>query len=356
MTRLPSHLARRFATVAALVCLSAASAGGQETGGIHGSASDDATGAPLAFTLVRLLPADRVAVVLHGAVTDSAGAFRFTGLRPGVYRLQLDRIGFEPTISGPVAVGAGNDTRYDLRPRSAPVEIAGVVARADRCYAADDLAAAPDLATLWREARDGLELRREFARAYHYRYERHEEQRIRFRVGRVRTTERDTVVVSEPDSVLAREARLHAEREAEGFGKQSGTTLQLHLPSGVELLDEAFLETHCLEGDVQTRGSEIGISFRPIHPIRGRIDIRGTLWIDAQSYAIRDLLVEHLRGAEVFSTTLIRHAEVAVPGGTIQLPLELEARGRVPGLTGVVIRGFEIRHRFEGYGEFLRVR
>lgn len=75
---------------------------------MSGTVVDETTGLPLSNATV---------TVAHGsarAVTDNAGHFRFTELAPGTYRLKIAHEGYQPAISDPVAVAAGQNARVTL--------------------------------------------------------------------------------------------------------------------------------------------------------------------------------------------------------------------------------------------------
>lgn len=332
-----------------VAALAAPPAAPSQTGTITGAATELETGAPVPFSLVRLLSGDEA---VRGIVTDSAGRFRFESLPAGEYRLRLDRIGFAPVSSPVLRLAPGEALRHDLRARMAPIELAGVVVRAgDTCFPFDRLGEAPDLEALWREARKGAETRRQFELQYRYSFRRQHEGLIRLRIGRDQRVLRDTVIVHEPDSVLVREAR----RREEGYGTQGATSITLALPNEAELLSEEFMTDHCLEGAVEERDGAWGLRFRPVRARGDRIDIRGVVWLDSATFQVRALEFEHLDGRSRIAHSTVRYGAVPIPGGSIRLPREIAFSGRLTGAGRLLVSGYEMFYVIPEYFGFERV-
>jgi hypothetical protein len=93
---------------------------------------DDAQSAPIEYAnvILRLLP-DSTQV--SGTVTDKNGAFRFNGVKPGRYSIQVSFIGFRDRVVNEVEVTTGGQLvlgRIDLHKK--PVPMPGVEATADK--------------------------------------------------------------------------------------------------------------------------------------------------------------------------------------------------------------------------------
>jgi hypothetical protein len=123
-------------------------------------------------------------------------------------------------------------------------------------------------------------------------------------------------VVSEPDSVPAREQRLRTAHAGAGYGQGNS----LIVPDEKELLDESFLKDNCLETTIQRSANTVGVRFRPVNPRRAGYAIRGIIWLDSASYLIRRIDYEHLDDGEAFSQVTIDYAPVRVGGSVLQLP------------------------------------
>jgi hypothetical protein len=157
---------RQIALVAAALILGLSAGpdalGQQAT--IEGVARADQGGAPVQFALVRLLRADSSPSPSDSppqGMTNANGRFRFDGVAPGRYRVQLLRIGLLPVLSEPVQVSAGETRRLDLRVASPPLVLPAitVTVTADVCVTAKELSQHPRLHTLWQQARDGASVR-----------------------------------------------------------------------------------------------------------------------------------------------------------------------------------------------------
>ncbi|HEX6041742.1 carboxypeptidase-like regulatory domain-containing protein [Longimicrobium sp.] len=320
----------RLVLVLAFLCALAAprGAGAQEgAGAVEGTVTTE-EGAPLAFALVRLLPAEGRAVT-GDVITDARGGFRLLGVPAGEYRLQVEQIGYARMVSPVVRVRAGETARQDVVGRPAPIRLEGVTATAGRCLTVDQLGDDPELATLWNEARKGVETRR--ALEMRYRFNRTLVQDIvthwRGR-GRGSTgTHTEHTLVSHPDSVAPRDARRRALFLEHGYS--DGNTLSV--PEDKELLEDAFLRDHCLVAAFEERADAYVIRFRAVRPPPAGADIRGTIRLDARGYLIQSLEFEYLAHGRPFARTLVRYEDVPVGGARLRLPTGGEASIRFTG-------------------------
>ncbi|MFN7941871.1 MAG: TonB-dependent receptor [Thermoanaerobaculia bacterium] len=122
----PRHSTPPLVALVALAAtlLAALPAGAQTTGGLLGRVTDEAGG---------VLPGVTVTVesaVLQGnrvATTDGQGAFRFSQLTPGTYRLTAELAGFATARQEEVVVSLGRDTSITLALRAATSEEITVV-------------------------------------------------------------------------------------------------------------------------------------------------------------------------------------------------------------------------------------
>src|SRR5689334_5179598 len=113
----PSRAIALFAAAVLTIGISAASdAMAQRAAGVEGVARAE-DGAPVQFALVRLVRDDSSPSPSDSppqGMTNADGRYRFDGVAPGRYRVQLVRIGFRPLLSDPVQVIAGQTARLDL--------------------------------------------------------------------------------------------------------------------------------------------------------------------------------------------------------------------------------------------------
>ena len=94
---------------------------------VEGHARAEEGGAPVQFALVRLVRADSSPLPSDSppqGITNADGRYRFDGVAPGRYRVQLLRIGFRPVLSDPVQVAAGETVQLELRVASQPADAA----------------------------------------------------------------------------------------------------------------------------------------------------------------------------------------------------------------------------------------
>ena len=349
-----SHLHCRAVFLPLLLLLLAVArpAGAQQpNGAIEGTAAAAEGGAPVPLSLVQLLSGDGSDVPLRGTLTDARGGFRFEGVPAGRYRLRLDRIGFESVPSAPFAVREGETVRRAVAASPTPVVLEGISVSGNACYGLDRLEEAADLAALWREAQKAVETRRRFQEQYRFTYDRRLEGQARLRMLRDKRIVQDTTIVSDPDSAEARRARRG------NFGKQTRTGMLVRLPDELELLEDDFLRTHCLEGDTDDGRGGLVLRFRPTRPRGGgELDVRGTIRIDPATYVVRELEFEYLNGRRPSARGTLRYAEVRTPHGSIRLPEGGTLSGDPGGMVGMVVQDFRGTFRMERYRGFERVR
>ena len=92
----------------ALLCALALPARAQTGSSIAGIVVDAASGLALSGATVRILDTS------HRTATDAHGAFHFSGIAPGTYRLEVRCLGYQPALSTPVTVGTRGAARTTL--------------------------------------------------------------------------------------------------------------------------------------------------------------------------------------------------------------------------------------------------
>ena len=145
---------------------------------IQGQARAAEGGAPVPFALVRLIRADSNPVPSDNppqGITNADGRYRFDGVAPGRYRVELTRIGFRELLSDPVQVAAGATVTLDLRVASQPLVLPPVTVTAEVCVPGKRLKEYPQIQTLWQQARDGALVRTEVMARFRYDVSSHEE-------------------------------------------------------------------------------------------------------------------------------------------------------------------------------------
>jgi hypothetical protein len=270
-------------------------------------------------------------------LTDAQGRFRFERVPAGEYRLQVERVGHQRVVSPVVRVEAGATLRHDIRAAVQPVQLAEITVGRTRCLTAGQLGQDSAVASIWNEARKGLETRRAFALQYRFTRVMRQEVALKPRIGKTNRELKEDTIVSEPDSVRVREQRRRASRGTDGYGRQGRTTFSLSLPNETELLDDEFLREHCLEASVNRAEGVVALRFRPLRPRGDRIDIRGTLWMDAETHLIRRLDLDWLDGNRSIAQGSVEYADTPIGGSTLRLPSRGGATGRPGGVIGVAI-------------------
>ena len=343
----------RAAAALFLLLAAAPAARAQEPGAVEGVARSAKDGAPLSLLLVRLVPA-RAGAAPQGVVTDAQGRFRFAGVPAGEYRVQVEQIGYERTLSPVLRVQPGVTAQHEIRSSMVPIQLAGITV-GGRCLTGAQLADDPRLAALWREARKGVETRHAFALQYRYTRTVWQRVAIKPRIGKTSHETRIDTVVNEPDSVRARARRLQESRGTAGYARQGRTTFTLELPNELELLSDDFLREHCLETSVVEDEGAYALRFRPVRPAGGRVEVGGVLWVDAKTFLIRRLELEYLEGRRAIAQGTIRYEDTPVAGSVLRLPVRGDLSGHPGGVLGVAIARMTSELTFS-YGEFQRVR
>ncbi|HET7456645.1 MAG TPA: carboxypeptidase-like regulatory domain-containing protein [Gemmatimonadaceae bacterium] len=291
-------------------------------GALDGVARRADGGESISFALVRLLAAGDDRPRQQG-ITSADGHFRFARVPVGEYRVQLARIGYRPVLSPVLRVREGETLRYEIAAASDPVQLAAVVVHPEEsCLGGARLGDEPQLAALWNEARDGVETRRAFEMQYRYVRTMRQDGRISYRFRGAKPLRRVDSLVNEPDSVAANDERRRAKLRAEGYSHGN----LFVVPNEKDLLDDEFLRDHCLETTIAERGDGArGLRFRPTRAREGRRDIRGTIWVDGETYLTRRLEFEWVERGDVIGESSVDYDDLAVSGGTT---LRLPSSGR----------------------------
>ena len=108
------HLMRLAVTIL-FVALGVAPAGAQETGLIHGRLVAAGSKAPIAGAVIRLVDEATGREIVRK--TDDEGRLNLVGVRPGLYRLEIDRSGFAPVDVVGIQVKRADRVRVNLEMR-----------------------------------------------------------------------------------------------------------------------------------------------------------------------------------------------------------------------------------------------
>jgi carboxypeptidase family protein len=253
---------------------------------MRGTLVEEGSGRAVAGGLVILL--DSRDSIAASAATSEQGRFALLGLHPGDYRLKLLRIGFQPWISPPLALAAGQAWQERLEVPAIPVLLEELTVKASSpCRATSEGDASVGM--LWEEAQKNLGLAERSLADHQFTYT----------TGLVRRT-------LGPDFGVGGEQRwssvgkgewpvtgLAADSLAANGYVQPGPADQgpvYYGPDARTFFSQAFLRGHCfraLPGPKKDPGL-IGLGFEPM-PGRELPDIEGVLWLDRRTAELRVL-------------------------------------------------------------------
>jgi hypothetical protein len=284
-------------------------------------------GAPVQFALVQLVHAESSPVPSENppqAITNADGRYRFEGVTPGRYRVQLLRIGFRAVLSEPVQVATGQTAQFEFRVASQPLMLppVSVTVTADVCVPAKNLKEHPQLQTLWQQARNGASVRTELMARFRYHVLSHEESYELKDDGPTPPGTLDQPYVSDPKWAVKNAARNREQRLSRGYyGPSNKSGDGFYVPNELDVLHEDFLKTHCLVAATERGEGEVGLRFRPLGTRRDFLDILGTIWLDSVTYLTRRVELEYVDGVESRGTVRVDFADVPVAGGTLRMPV-----------------------------------
>ncbi|HKS04895.1 MAG TPA: carboxypeptidase-like regulatory domain-containing protein [Gemmatimonadaceae bacterium] len=291
---------------------------------IEGVARAESGGAPVAFALVRLVRADSgkpLANAPSQGITNASGLYRFSGLPPGRYRVELLRIGFQSVLSDVVEVAGKDTVQLPLRVTSQRVTLPPVSVVADVCVPANEFRMHPQLQTLWQQARDGASVRTEFMASFRYRVQSHEEAVTRKADG-TPTGAVDQSYVSDPRTAVRNAARNRAQRIAQGYyGPRRDTLDGFYVPNELDVLHDDFLKTHCFVPAVARQIGEVGLRFRPLRVRRNFLDVGGTIWLDSATYLARRIEFEYVDGEVSRGTVRMEFGDISIVGAALRMPV-----------------------------------
>jgi hypothetical protein len=317
---------RAIALCSAALVLGAASGSNVQAqrAAIEGVARAEDSGRPVAFALVRLVPADTTksrSDTPPQGITTADGRYRFVDVPAGQYRVLLLRIGFRPVLSEPVQVAGGETVQLPLRVASLPIVLPTVIAAPEVCLKASELSQYPQIQTLWQQARDGAAVRTEIMARFRYRVQTYEATLARkddgTPVGFV-----DQSWISDPGSAVRNAARRRSERLSRGYyGPTNKNGAGFFVPNELDVLHEDFLKEHCVEAAARHGPGEIGLRFLPARQRPNLLDVAGTIWLDSATLLARRIDLDYVDGDDHRGTVRLDFGDVAVVGGTLRMPV-----------------------------------
>jgi hypothetical protein len=291
---------------------------------IEGVVRTEEGAVPVQFALVRLVRADS-SPLRDGppqSMTGGTGRYRFDGVAPGNYRVQLLRIGFLPVLSEAVQVAAGETVHFAFQVASQPVVLPPVTVTAEICVPAKELDKYPQTQTLWQQARDGAAVRTELMARFRYHVLIHEESVARKADG-TPAGSIDQSRDSDPKSAVKNAARNRGERLSRGYygPTRKDSLVGFYVPNELDVLHEDFLKEHCLVPTALRGGGEVGLRFLPQRTRRNFLDVGGTIWLDSATFLARRIELEYVDGEDQRGTVRLDFGDVAVAGGTLRMPV-----------------------------------
>lgn len=295
MNRLPVPGGRRLARCAAAVVVGALFHPAVEPGSLQaqtvlGTAVDGADGRPIrgAFVLLETEAGEERA----RGLTTADGTFRLATARPGVYRLRLERIGFEDLATEPFPLDVGERITRHLEVNVRPVELSAVEVEGGQPRCGTPADEALELGRVWDEARKALEGTAWTDRQSYYRFDV-----LLFR----QELDANGEPVAEPEYESIRVYGRHPFVSAPpndlaygGWVRRQGEALKFYAPDAEVMLSDSFLGLHCfrLVRSEPAVDRLLGIEFEPVPGRRvGRAipDIRGVLWLDPATAELQTL-------------------------------------------------------------------
>jgi Carboxypeptidase regulatory-like domain len=287
------------------------------TGTVEGTATTEEDNSPIQFALVRLVPINPQVGVGQQGITNASGQFHFVAVPVGEYRLELLRIGYRPVRSPALQIRAGETLTHGFRGSMVGLPLPTVmVYPPGACLQDAQLNADARLRSLWEEISNGVATRRAFDQRFYYTYSLRQTSETSRPSWPVVPSERTDTVANEPDSVLVRDEQRRALQQAEGYGNGS----RFILPDERELIEDAFLQEHCIVPVLQEADGMTGLPFRQTKKRRDAFGLQGTIWVDANTRLMRKLELEYLNGDTRISEITIDYADFPVENGALRLP------------------------------------
>ncbi|HEX8395466.1 MAG TPA: carboxypeptidase regulatory-like domain-containing protein [Longimicrobium sp.] len=269
-------------------------------GTVQGQLVEEGSGRPIAGALVALL--NESGARITAALSDADGRFVLRVASGGRYTLRAERVGYATARSAPVDVADGETVTRRMTAQVRGVELQGIAVRArSRCERRTE--SGPETQLLWDEIRKALEstawTQQEGLHTYVVRHWTRDMGPVTMRIER-ESSRMDTTAAAAPFRT-APPAQL---RDHGWVQPDSGETVY-YAPDAAALLANEFLDGHCFRTVRHpVDPTRVGLAFEPV---RGRTlpDVRGTLWVDRATAALRDMEFSYtgLRGDAYFDRT-----------------------------------------------------
>ena len=248
---------------------------------VHGTVVNAETGEPLAFSIVALQPG------FAEHFTDQSGAFTFTNVSPGTYRLRVRQIGYSP-VDTTLTVGSDSDLSIRIALRRVAVELPPITVTGElTCVqpGPPDAAVTPALAAVFDQLLENARRYRLLADSFPFTFRI---ERAYSSVGEVRQGPAAAVDTIEQTSAEERRRYGPGRVVAAGTGPWRDRRV-VRLPGLEQFADSAFVDNHCfrLAGRDTTEGEAfIRVDFEPAARLHSP-DVAGAAYLDTRSYQLR---------------------------------------------------------------------
>ncbi len=239
----------------------------------------EADGSPVPGAMVLLL--DAGGAVKGRVLTDASGRWQLAAPAAGTYRVRAERLGFEATVSEPMALAAGQTADVRLQTARVAVSLDSVLITARRGRSRCEVRPqeGTQTATLWGEVRKVLDATAYLEERRAFRFEAAEYVRDLDPADlTVRTEQRSPSPAVGPHPFRSLSAEDLAER---GYVRETPQGTFFYAPDARALLSDAFLRDHCfrIQGAPADAPGRVGLAFEPVGA-RRLPEIAGTLWVD----------------------------------------------------------------------------
>lgn len=277
-----SSVMRRPTFLSLLFILLACPAGAQT---IVGRVFDGDTRQPLVGAWLVLM--DSAGAELGGYLSNAQGGFVIKVPHPGPFRVRAQDLGHADALSAVLTLRSAERRELSLTLPVKAISLAGITVESER-HCTTRPAEGEATATLWQEARKVLSAVQWTGREHLAVYRLRRYQRVLdYQTGRVLQAHEDTIVSGGGQPFTTPPATDLAQH---GFVQEGSNGPSFYAPDASVLLSNVFADTHCFR--VRRGGGEesgmVGLEFEPSGH-RDVPDVRGTLWLDSTTAALRFL-------------------------------------------------------------------
>ena len=250
-------------------------------GTVHGTVVSAETGEPLGYSIVSLRP------TLDEHFTDQHGAFTFTGVLPGTYRLLVRQIGYMPADTT-LVVTSDADLLVHIVLIHVAVELPPITVTGELTCTQPgppDATATPALAAVFEQLLENARRYRLLADSFPFTFVIERTYASLSKIPENSRLEIDTVA-----QTSAQERQRYRPGGVVGMGEGgfSGQRI-VRLPGLEQFADSAFVHNHCfrLAGRDTTEGDTfVRMDFEPAARLRSP-DIAGAAYLELGTYQLR---------------------------------------------------------------------